>query len=154
MKILKKVCMISALACLTFAVPVSAAEGNVPASFADKKLETSNNFSTASDPSGSYILKPWETKKFIGLYPGGDNPIRFEVKQQGLFGGVPFLNYKLYMNKDGNDVLIKDYSVGGNGFNSDSFGTERTYYRLEITNVMYYSGTSDVKIDIQFYEVE
>ncbi|MFB0841761.1 hypothetical protein [Paenibacillus oleatilyticus] len=154
MKILKKVCMVSALACLAFAVPVSAADVNVPASFADKTPETNNIISLASDPSGSYTLKPWETKKFIGLYPAGDGPIRFEVKQQGLLGGTPFLNYKLYMYKDGNDVLIKDYSVGGNGFNSDSFGTERTYYKLEITNVMYYSGTSDVNIDIRFYNAE
>ncbi|KZE78611.1 hypothetical protein [Paenibacillus elgii] len=159
MKIFKKICMVSALACLTFAVPVSAADVTVSTSPADFHVgkatpETSNKFSMASDPSGSYTLKPWETRSFSWLYPG-DGPIRFEVNQQGVLGGVAFLKYQLYKKKNGDWEPIKDYSIGGNGFHSDSIETEpSTFYRLDITNVMYYSGTTDVKIDVQFYNLQ
>ncbi|KEQ26937.1 hypothetical protein [Paenibacillus tyrfis] len=155
MKILKKVCMVSALACLAFAVPVSAADVNVPASFADKTPETSNIISLASDPSGSYTLKPWETQSFYWILPASNKTLTYEANQQGVSGGIPFLNYKHYIYKNGNWELIKEYNASGNGVRSEILGSDSsTFYRLDVTNVMYYSGTTDVKLNIQFYDFQ
>ncbi|MCP1310471.1 hypothetical protein [Paenibacillus tyrfis] len=139
----KFVALLAALTVLVSVAPVSA-----------ESLKVSSTKKEVNSLSSTYNVRPGDYQSFNPLYPVGNFPIEYEIKQSS----SSFVNakYQIFHYQDGDWRLVEEYYRAGNStvrgmiYTNGGVGV----YKLVVTNLTNYPSPADLRLEVQFYNAE